>query len=43
LEDLTRKRITLKPPANFNTTHLGEKTFPGYLLWNGSFNLDRIE
>ena len=42
LENLTQRKIKINTPSNFNVGRSGEKTSPGYILWNGEFDLQKI-
>lgn len=42
LESLTQRKIKIGSPSNFNIARPGEKTSPGYFLWNGKFDMQKI-
>lgn len=41
MEDYTKRKFFIKSPSVFNQGRPGEKTFPGYLLWDGEFSFEK--
>ncbi|PZR40046.1 MAG: ABC transporter ATP-binding protein [Azospira oryzae] len=41
LEGVTQRRVRINTPSIFNVGRLGEKTSPGYILWNSNFDIKK--